>query len=129
MAIKVNSAKSGLLRIECTPADIKASSGWGAGVELAASIGMKAWQLSEPNQAFTDIFNKYEGALAFAGGCYYKVVSNKKRYQNFTMVSTPNTAWSRDFNQVTFISKAVSTAGNNLQNADGIIMYFWILNT
>lgn len=129
MAIKVNSAKSGILRIECTPADIKVTSGWGAGVELAASIGMKAWQLSEPNQAFVDIFNKYEGALAFAGGCYYKVVAEKKRYQNFTMVSTPNTAWSRDFNQVTFISKAVNTAGNNLQNADGIIMYFWILNT
>lgn len=128
MAIKVNTVNQALLRIECTPADIKASSGWGAGVELAASIGLKAWQITEPNQAFTDIFNKYEGALAFAGGCYYKVVSNKKRYQNFAMVSTPNTAWSRDFNQITFISKAINTSGNHLQNADGIIMYFWVLN-
>lgn len=128
MAVKVNTVNQALLRIECTPADIKASSSWGTGTELASAIGLKAWQLTEPNQAFTDIFNKYEGALSFAGGCYYKVVSGKKRYQNFAMISTPNTFWSRDFNQVTFISKAVSTPGNNLQNADGIIMYFWILN-
>lgn len=128
MAIKVNTVNQALIRIECTPADIKVASGWGAGVELAASIGMKAWQLTEPNQAFINIFNKYEGALAFAGGTYFKVVNGIKRYQNFTMVSTPNTSWSRDFNQVTFISKAVQTTGNNLQNADGIVMYFWILN-
>ena len=128
MAIKINTVNEALIRIECTPADIKASSGWGAGVELAASIGLKAWQLSEPNEPFRRIFEKHEGGLAFAGGCYYKVVANKKRFQNFTMVSTPNTAWSRDFNQVTFISKAVSTGLNNLQNADGIIMYFWLLN-
>lgn len=126
MAIKINTVNEALIRIECVPRDIKSS--WGAGVELAANIGLKAWQLTEPNQAFTNIFNKYEGALAFAGGCYYKVVNGIKRYQNFTMVSTPNTAWSRDFNQITFISKAVGSNVNNLQECDGIIMYFWLLD-
>lgn len=126
MAIKLNTVNEALIRIECVPRDIKSS--WGAGVELATNIGLKAWQLQEPNQAFTDIFNKYEGALAFAGGAYFKVVNGIKRYQNFAMVSTPNTQWSRDFNQITFISKAVGSNVNNLQECDGIVMYFWVLN-
>lgn len=126
MAIKINTVNQALIRIECTPADIK--SNWGAGSDVAAAIGIKAWQIESPNQAFIDIFNKYYGALAFAGGCYYKVVSGVKRYQNFTMVSTPNTAWTRDMNFLSFISKNLTQSANNLQNADGIVMYFWVLN-
>ena len=126
MAIKVNTVNQALIRIECTPADIK--NNWGAGSDVAAAVGIKAWQIEAPNQAFIDIFNKYEGALAFAGGAYFKVVSGIKRYQNFAMVSTPNTAWTRDMNFLSFISKNLTQSANNLQNADGIIMYFWLLN-
>lgn len=127
MAIKLNTVNQALLKVECTPNDILHAS-WGNATDIAGSIGLKAWQISNPSDAFKKIFNDYNGALAFAGGAYYKIVSGKKRYQNISIISTPTTDWSRDFNQFTFITKIVSTPSNNIQNADGIILYFWVLN-
>lgn len=124
MAIKVNTVNQALLRLECDRADINSS--FGDGSNIISAWGLKAYQV-EASQVFRDVFEKYDGALAFAGGAYYKTINGKKEWTNLTVWGNPNTGLGGDNKFITFIAKNIG--GNSLWTAEKLVFYFWILNT
>lgn len=122
MAIKLNTVNQALLRLECDRADI---GNFGNGENIVSAWGLKGYQV-DTNKIFRDVFDRYDGALAFAGGAYYKTISGKKEWANMTVWGNPNIGLGADNKFITFVAKNIGT--HSITSAEKLVFYFWILN-
>ena len=122
MAIKVNTVNQALLRLECDRNDI---GNFGDGKNVVADWGIKAYQI-DTNQVFRNVYDKYDGALAFAGGAYYKTVNGKKEWTNMTVWGNPNMGLGNDNRYLTILAKNIGS--HSIWTAEKLVFYFWILN-
>lgn len=122
MAIKVNTVNQALLRLECDRADI---GNFNTTQNIVQAWGLRAFQI-DTNQVFRDVFDKYDGALAFAGGAYYKTVNDKKEWTNMIVWGCPNMGLSNDNRYLTILAKNIGNG--DITEAEKLVFYFWILN-